>query len=110
LIHHGKRSPEEGAELLDRTLRVIEGAWPDFDENSAVSRFDGRLIEALSEVLARNPNIDTQRMAKRLGSRQAVQWINNALDTRAGPLRDRMAHVMLAAYNKSLPSSRHAGW
>ena len=84
-------------------ITIILDTWPDHDPSSSTSRFDGRLIEALGLIVARNPDIDTKRMANKLGTKRAMRWIDDVLNTTSGrSVRDLVAGSIVASYNGGL--------
>lgn len=103
IVHGQKNSPATGAELLDKVLTIIMTTWPDHDPSSSTSRFDGRLIEALGLIVTRNPDVDTKRMSNKLGTKRAMRWIDDVLNTTSGrSIRDLVAGSIIASYNGGL--------
>jgi len=103
IVHGQKNTPATGAEQLDTVLSIILATWPDHDPSSSTSRFDGRLVEALGIIVARNPGLDVKRMANKLGSKRAMRWIDDVLNTTSGrSVRDLVAGSIIASYNGGL--------
>jgi hypothetical protein len=103
IVHGQKNSPSTGADLLDKVLTIIMTTWPDHDPSSSTSRFDGRLIEALGLIVTRNPDVDTKRMSNKLGTKRAMRWIDDVLNTTSGrSIRDLVAGSIIASYNGGL--------
>jgi hypothetical protein len=110
MIHSRRQTPELGAELLNKTLTVIMAAWPDHDPKSSVSRFDGRLLSAISEIISRNAHIDLNRLSLKLATKMASRWISDEL--LAGPrvVRDAIATGVIKVYNSRLPQRNAITW
>jgi hypothetical protein len=105
IVHGQKNTPSSGAEQLDKVLTIILGTWPDHDPSSSTSRFDGRLIDALGIIVARNPDIDIKRMVSKLGSKRAMRWVDDVLNTTSGrSVRDLIASSIVSSYNSQLRS------
>lgn len=103
IIHGPKNTPVTGATLLNRTLTIILGTWPDHDPSSSTTRFDGRLIEAIGLIVTRNPDVDTKRMISKLSTKRAMRWIEDVLNGTTGKsVRDLVAGSMLMSYNTGL--------
>lgn len=103
IVHGQKNTPATGAYQLDKVITIILATWPDHDPSSSTSRFDGRLIEALGLIVARNPEVDTKRMANKLGTKRAMRWIDDVLNTTSGrSVRDLVAGSIVASYNGGL--------
>jgi hypothetical protein len=107
IIHDNRRQPETGAELLAKTLAVITSAWAEVDVNSNVHRFDGRLLEALSELIARNPQINLTRLVERLNQKSAQRWLSDELMARTRPAKEAIANGIARAYNYRLKKGEH---
>jgi hypothetical protein len=107
LIRTGRRTPEDGADLLSKTLIVLIGAYPDYQDpvSRRQTRFDAVLIETVGYLIAANPGIDVGRLINVMGSRPIRQWIAEAdsgLEVRGWRA---VARVMSARYNKNLRRS-----
>lgn len=106
IVHGQKNTPATGADHLHKVLTIILSTWPDHDPSSSTSRFDGRLIEALGVIVARNPNVDVKRMTNKLGTKRAMRWIDDVLNTTSGrSIRDLVAGSIVASYNAQLRSA-----
>ena len=100
IVHGRKNTPQAGAEELNTVLSIIMGTWPDHDPSSGTSRFDGRLLDAIGVIVARNPDLDVKRMVQKLGSKKAMRWVNDVLNTTSGrSVRDLIAGSIIASYN-----------
>lgn len=105
IVHGQKNSPQNGADQLDKVLSIILSTWPDHDPSSSTSRFDGRLLEALGIIVARNPGLDVKRMTNKLSSKKAMRWIDDVLNTTSGrSVRDLVAGSIVSSYNSALRS------
>ena len=103
IVHGQKNTPATGAEQLDKVITIILDTWPDHDPSSSTSRFDGRLVEALGIIVARNPGLDVRRMSSKLGSKRAMRWIDDVLNTTSGrSVRDLVAGSIISSYNAQL--------
>ena len=103
IVHGQKNTPATGAEQLDKVITIILNTWPDHDPSSSTSRFDGRLIEALGLIVSRNPDVDTKRMVNKLGTKRALRWIDDVLNTTSGrSVRDLVANSIISSYNGGL--------
>lgn len=103
IVHGQKNTPATGAEQLDKVISIILATWPDHDPSSSTSRFDGRLIEALGLIVSRNPDVDTKRMVNKLGTKRALRWIDDVLNTTSGrSVRDLVANSIISSYNGGL--------
>jgi hypothetical protein len=112
-IVHRFDNPEHGADHYDDVLDTIERAWP-FETIDAEGgkRWDSLILNFLSQLLIRNPDIDRERLAKNLRSRDAGTWIAQAKAKRGDATRplDFIAYEVLRAYNNKLSQSRKARW
>lgn len=107
IVHGQKNTPATGAHYLDLVLSIIVNTWPDHDPSSSTSRFDGRLLDAVGVIVIRNPDLDVRRMVSKLGTKRAMRWVDDVLNTTSGKsVRDLVAGSILASYNASLPA-RH---
>lgn len=105
IVHGQKNSPATGAEQLDKVISIILATWPDHDPSSSTSRFDGRLLDALGLIVARNPDLDAKRMSNKLASKRAMRWIDDVLNVTAGrSIRDLIAGSIVTSYNAQLRS------
>jgi hypothetical protein len=103
IVHGQKNTPASGADQLDKVIMIILNTWPDHDPSSSTSRFDGRLIEALGLIVARNPDLDVKRMVTKLASKRAMRWIDDVLNTTSGrSIRDLVAGSIITSYNAQL--------
>jgi hypothetical protein len=103
IIHGQKNTPETGAEQLEKVVTIILGTWPDHDPSSSTSRFDGRLVEALGLIVARNQEIDVKRMVNKLSTKRAMRWVDDVLNTTSGrSIRDLVASSIISSYNSAL--------
>ena len=108
IIHGRKAPPEVGAELLDNLLRVMLAAWPEQDTESRISRFDHRLLEAIAEIIRRNPNIDLRRLATKLRGKAAARWISDVTESRNRTAM--IANAVIASYNRQLRAKGQLKW
>lgn len=76
IVHGGQFSAEYGAGLLNKVVRVIKEAFPTYDHNSNVSRWDRWMLLAVAYLLHNHPDIDQQRLVRAIQVRPATQWIN----------------------------------
>jgi hypothetical protein len=76
IVHGGNFSPEDGAELLRRTLTTIIAAFPTYDHQSNVSRWDRSILLAIAQTWLRWPDLEGPRLARSLQVRPASQWVN----------------------------------
>lgn len=105
IVHGQKNTPATGAQLLDTVLTIVLTTWPDHDPSSSSSRFDGRLLDALGIVVTRNPGLDVRRMCNKLGTKRAMRWVDDVLNTTSGKsVRDLVAGSIVHQYNTSLRS------
>lgn len=103
IVHGKKNTPATGANLLDTVLTIILGTWPDHDPSSASSRFDGRLLDAIGYLVTRNPDVDVRRMTAKLGTKKAMRWVDDVLNTTSGrSVRDLVASSIATSYNSGL--------
>jgi hypothetical protein len=103
IVHGQKNTPTSGAAQLDTVLTIVLGTWPDHDPSSSTSRFDGRLLDALGIIVSRNPDLDTRRMINKLGTKRAMRWVDDVLNTTSGrSVRDLIAGSMISSYNSGM--------
>jgi len=75
IVHGHQYSPEDGAELLMRTLMTIMEAWPTYDHDSATSRWDRDILIAVADMHRRWwDELDSDHLATRLRIKPAMQW------------------------------------
>jgi hypothetical protein len=102
IIHGARRTPALGAELLGRTLDVIGEAFA-ADEQAAGSRWDGRLLRAVGELLARHPDIDVDALTTVLGSHESITWIQRAMRLADEPVWQTIADMVWSKYSRVTP-------
>lgn len=108
-IVHGRRaSADAGADLLYSVVSVILHAWPTHDYESRISRFDYRLMEAIAELIRRNPEVDLQRLATRLANKRAARWIADV--TEPNNRKQALVVAMIQAYNRNLRQKSTLKW
>jgi hypothetical protein len=111
LIHNRRQPAEEGAHQLDRLLTVIERAYPGHDSESATSRWDGRILRAVGELIYRNPDASVDRLVKTMRTRIAQAWISEALRISERSPWQHIAESVMTRYNRGLRSQdRRMTW
>lgn len=106
IVHGGNFTPEFGAELLDRTIIVLMSAFPTYDHESNVTRWDRYMLLAVANLLLSYPEADGKRLAGVLRVRPAVQWVNlgRGADTPTPDMAIRLA--VMAEYNRGKKRGR----
>lgn len=98
IVHQRQQTADEGAELLDRVLRVLLAAWPDYNREDNTARFDQVILTVLARVITLNPDIDESRLISILRNKAVKRWLNDAREQ-----RERVTYVLGAlivkAYN-----------
>lgn len=106
IIHGGNFSPEAGAELLDRTLTTLMAAFPTYDHESNVTRWNRDLLLAVATTYASHPDVNPQRMARALHIRPASQWVNLGKGVQGVPSWVSLQQAMAAEYNRGKRTGR----
>lgn len=102
MIHARKQTPELGADLLDKTIAVLMSAYPDHDPFSRETRFDHRLLAVVAEVIVKNDHIKLDRLASKLRTLQAAQWVSNVLLRNGQKRNDVLGVNIVNTYNYNL--------
>lgn len=107
IVHGGAWSPEDGAELLRRTLTTVMGAWPTYDHDSSTSRWDRHILLAVAEVHRRYwDNVNRARLETSIQIKPAMQWISIGAGQDPGPPDARIFAKIIEQYNRGLKSRR----
>lgn len=99
IIHGVRRTPALGAEMLGRVLDVIGHAFA-ADEQAIGSRWDGRLLRAVGELLTRHPDIDVDALTATLGSHESITWIQRATRLSDEPVWQTIADMVWSKYSR----------
>jgi len=102
IVHGGAYTAELGAEMLDKVLCVLMTAFPTYDHESNVNRWNRNLLLAVHEVVAKNPDVNLDRLAAGVRVRPAIQWVNVARDAEQQPAHLAIANAIKAGYNRGL--------
>lgn len=106
IIHGGSLTPEQGAELLRRTLSTVIAAFPMHDHESSTNRWNCHLLHAISSIYVNYPDTDADRLALCISRRVAAQWINLGKEgTREKP-HVTMARHIASEYNRGKRAGR----
>lgn len=106
IVHGGHHTPEYGAELLGRTIDVLMAAFPTYDHDSNVNRWERNLMLAAGDVIHRNPDVlDDARLAASFKIRPALQWINLGR-AEPRPAHEVITEHVLKEYNRGLRNGR----
>jgi hypothetical protein len=75
IVHGHQYTPEDGAELLLRTLQTVMNAWPTYDHDSSTTRWDRDILIAVANI-HRNwwDSVDANRLATVVRVKPAIQW------------------------------------
>lgn len=101
IVHGGNFSPEQGAELLDVTLDTILSAFPTYDHESNITRWNAGILLAVAQTYVRHPDADPQRLARSLRVRPAAQWVSLGKGARGEPPSVTIAKAIAAEYNRN---------
>lgn len=102
-------TPAEGAKILDLTLSVILSAWPQPEKR----RLDGKLLEAVGRIIARNSHISPLDLTRALQQWPAYKWREmGEAHTPQQPVAAAVGAAILETYNKGKPetSAKRARW
>lgn len=102
LIHGRRRPPDAGAELLGRTVDILGYAFP-ADNEASGSRWDGRLLRAIGELLAGNDAVDEKRLIAVLAGRESTIWVSKLTDVPNQRKWETLRYQVSANYNHGLP-------
>ena len=107
IVHGGGHTPEYGSQLMADTAEVILQAFPKYDPQSTINRWDELIVKVVAAFLDKFPDIDRTRLVLKLGARPAKAW-RTAAQAQAGPNSsfDLLRGYVLAAYNSGLRSGR----
>lgn len=78
IIRSRGKTPEQGAALLEKVMKVITGAYDREDS----SRFEGSMIRGIADVIESNPGrkLDIQRLTDVVARRTPDKWLLLAKD------------------------------
>lgn len=107
IIHHGQFTPEMGADALDNTLTIIEGAYPEDQPDSATTRWNHDLVRAVGALVVRNPQINPRRMSQTMRDRIAQQWVAHGASVADLAAWRLIGEALATRYNKSLRSEKY---
>jgi hypothetical protein len=96
-------SPADGAQLLSKTLSLIQAAIPE-DSRNVGRRWDSAIIKAVAHIISVYPEVDTMRLAQKLAERTANQWL--AFGQSTTPAWRGVSTVMVGDYNRALRGRR----
>lgn len=108
IVHGGKYAPEYGAELLGLTLGTIMDAYPTYDHESNVSRWDRAILLAVSIAWHEWPDLDRDRLVRSMRVKPAAQWINVGRGPRDVPPQVAILNGVATEYNRGLRKGRLA--
>jgi hypothetical protein len=107
IVHGHQQSPEDGAELLMRTLMTIMEAWPTFDHDSATTRWDRDILLAVANMHRKWwDELDSDRLAGVVRVKPAVQWRSIGHGDDRLPPAKTLFDRFVADYNRGLRSGR----
>jgi len=107
IVHGHQQNPEDGAELLARTLMTIMAAWPTFDHDSATTRWDRDILLAVANMHRRWwDELDSDRLATVVRVKPAVQWRSIGHGDDRLPPAKTLFDRFVADYNRGLRSGR----
>lgn len=106
IVHGGNFTPEQGGELLDKVLNVVLAAFPTYDRESNVNRWNAAILLAVGGTLAKAPDADQARLAKVLRIRPATQWVNIGKGVAGTPPHVAIQEAMINEYNRNRRSRR----
>lgn len=106
IVHGGQHTPDYGAELLGRTIDVLMSAFPTYDHDSNVNRWNRDLLLSVGDIVHRNAEtVDVDRLATSYKIRPAVQWINIS-NSEPRPGHEIITEHVLREYNRGLRNGR----
>lgn len=108
IVHGGGFSPEYGAEILDRTLCTVMDAWPTYDRESSITRWDRHVLLAVAAVhqMWDPSELDEGRLAEKIRIRPAAQWLSIGHGAEAGPPNAVIFAKVIEEYNRGLKARR----
>lgn len=105
IVHGGNFAPEFGAQLLANTLLVLMEAFPTYDHESNVTRWNRNLLLAVADIVGRNPDVNSDRLAQKVRVRPAIQWVSMG-KTDTLPAWAVIAASIRTGYNQGLRKGR----
>jgi len=106
IVHGGGHTPEFGAQILDDILTVIVTAWPEYDKESSVNRWDTNILKVVFGFLIEYGDLlDRDRFIEKLQVRSAKAWKNNARGQKIS-IYASMYGSIKTEYNSGLRSRR----
>jgi hypothetical protein len=114
ILTGGKRTPQQGEELLRRTLTVLASAWP--DDYAPGARWEGTLVRAVAHLLDVNAEIiDTKKLTARLSTTSSAEaWLKRTRERSVAAGTPRwhvLAGLLGHAYNNAMRrDDRRLAW
>lgn len=100
IVHGGAFSAEYGAQMIGDTIDTIVAAYPTWDAESTVTRWNRYIMLAVSNALHRWPDMDRERFVESMKVRPAMQWINIGKGTGLPDPDLQILNAILEGYNK----------
>jgi len=107
IVHGHQYTPEDGAELLARTLLTVMEAWPTYDHDSATSRWDFNILLAVADMHRKWwDEVDSDHLATRMKMKPAMQWRSIGKGDDKQPPHKTLFDRFVAEYNRGKRTGR----
>jgi hypothetical protein len=108
IVHGGGHTPEYGSKLIGDTVETIIQAFPRYDKESSVTRWDQLIIRVIASILDKyQDQIDRDRLVRKLSNRPAKVW-RSAATSHVGPNStfETLKGFVMSDYNSGLRSGK----